>query len=76
VILAWWSACLRARNSAAPQNKGYLKIPGTRPRTLVYGLTESPAGQLAWIGEHGVGMAMDDSTAALFCGRVAPGDQW
>jgi len=31
--------------------KGYLQIQGTRPRTLAYGLTDSPAGQLAWIAE-------------------------
>jgi hypothetical protein len=35
VILAWWSACLAGARSAAPQNKGYLKIPGTRPQMLV-----------------------------------------
>ena len=27
------------------------KIQGTRPQTLSYGLTDSPAGQLAWIVE-------------------------
>jgi epoxide hydrolase len=31
--------------------KGYLQIQGTRPQTLAYGLTDSPAGQLAWIVE-------------------------
>ncbi len=30
---------------------GYSKIQGTRPQTLSYGLTDSPAGQLAWIAE-------------------------
>jgi epoxide hydrolase len=29
-------------------NSGYLKIQQTRPQTLAYGLTDSPAGQLAW----------------------------
>ncbi|HET7928760.1 MAG TPA: epoxide hydrolase [Actinomycetota bacterium] len=29
-------------------NSGYLKIHQTRPQTLAYGLTDSPAGQLAW----------------------------
>jgi microsomal epoxide hydrolase len=29
----------------------YSKIQGTRPQTLAYGLTDSPAGQLAWIAE-------------------------
>ncbi len=31
--------------------KGYLDIQSTRPQTLAYGLTDSPAGQLAWIVE-------------------------
>ena len=30
---------------------GYLQIQGTRPKTLAYGLTDSPVGQLAWIVE-------------------------
>ncbi|MCT2586826.1 epoxide hydrolase family protein [Actinophytocola gossypii] len=30
---------------------GYMKIMATRPQTLAYGLTDSPAGQLAWIVE-------------------------
>lgn len=30
---------------------GWLKIQATRPQTLSYGLTDSPAGQLAWIAE-------------------------
>jgi epoxide hydrolase len=32
-------------------NSGYLKIHQTRPQTLAYGLTDSPAGQLAWNSE-------------------------
>jgi epoxide hydrolase len=28
---------------------GYIAIQSTRPQTLAYGLTDSPAGQLAWI---------------------------
>jgi pimeloyl-ACP methyl ester carboxylesterase len=31
--------------------KAYLDIQSTRPQTLAYGLTDSPAGQLAWIVE-------------------------
>jgi pimeloyl-ACP methyl ester carboxylesterase len=31
--------------------KGYLQLQGTRPQTLAYALTDSPAGQLAWIAE-------------------------
>ncbi|CAE6406784.1 unnamed protein product [Rhizoctonia solani] len=30
---------------------GYHRIQGTRPQTLAVGLTDSPAGLLAWIGE-------------------------
>jgi epoxide hydrolase len=30
---------------------GYLRIQQTRPQTLAYGLTDSPAGQLAWNSE-------------------------
>ncbi len=30
---------------------GYVKIQSTRPQTLAYGLTDSPAGQLAWNAE-------------------------
>src|SRR5260221_3799178 len=30
---------------------GYAAIQSTRPQTLAYGLTDSPAGQLAWIVE-------------------------
>jgi pimeloyl-ACP methyl ester carboxylesterase len=33
------------------EGKGYLQIQGTRPQTLAYALTDSPAGQLAWIVE-------------------------
>lgn len=30
---------------------GYLQLQGTRPNTVAYGLTDSPAGQLGWIVE-------------------------
>ncbi len=30
---------------------GYMRIQSTRPRTLSYGLTDSPVGQLAWVVE-------------------------
>jgi pimeloyl-ACP methyl ester carboxylesterase len=33
------------------EGNGYFQIQGTRPQTLGYGLTDSPAGQLAWIVE-------------------------
>ena len=33
------------------EETGYSAIQGTRPQTLSYGLTDSPAGQLAWVAE-------------------------
>jgi epoxide hydrolase len=30
---------------------GYFQIQATRPQTVAYGLTDSPAGQLAWVAE-------------------------
>ena len=33
------------------EGKGYLQLQSTRPQTLAYALTDSPAGQLAWIVE-------------------------
>jgi microsomal epoxide hydrolase len=33
------------------EGSGYSAIQSTRPQTLAYGLTDSPAGQLAWITE-------------------------
>jgi pimeloyl-ACP methyl ester carboxylesterase len=33
------------------EEKGYLVLQSTRPQTLAYALTDSPAGQLAWIAE-------------------------
>jgi pimeloyl-ACP methyl ester carboxylesterase len=40
----------RMRHFLAEGN-GYFQIQSTRPQTLAYGLTDSPAGQLAWIVE-------------------------
>jgi epoxide hydrolase len=40
----------RAQDWAA-EKAGYFKLQGTRPQTLSYGITDSPAGQLAWIVE-------------------------
>ncbi|WP_433236284.1 epoxide hydrolase family protein [Actinomadura nitritigenes] len=40
--LAWFDAEL----------SGYIKLQSTRPQTLAYALTDSPAGQLAWIVER------------------------
>lgn len=36
----------------AEEGAGYAGIQGDRPHNLAYGLTDSPAGQLAWIVEH------------------------
>lgn len=33
------------------EEAGYQAIQGTRPQTLAFGLTDSPAGLLAWVGE-------------------------
>jgi hypothetical protein len=33
-------------------DRGYSAIHGTQPQTLGYGLTDSPAGLAAWIGER------------------------
>ena len=33
------------------EQSGYQSIQGTRPQTLAYGLTDSPAGLAAWIAE-------------------------
>ncbi len=33
------------------EGRGYATIQGTRPQTLAFGLTDSPAGLAAWIGE-------------------------
>ncbi|MFY9928163.1 MAG: epoxide hydrolase N-terminal domain-containing protein, partial [Streptosporangiaceae bacterium] len=38
----------RVRDLAAYWQSGYALIQGTRPQTLAYALTDSPAGQLAW----------------------------
>lgn len=52
-VPAGLSAADMARVEAQRQRwadiKGYLDIQTTRPQTLAYALTDSPAGQLAWI---------------------------
>jgi pimeloyl-ACP methyl ester carboxylesterase len=42
---------LQRMQSFLSEGNGYFQIQGTRPQTLSYGLTDSPAGQLAWIVE-------------------------
>ncbi|GAA3113958.1 epoxide hydrolase [Planomonospora alba] len=42
-------ARVRRMNEFMTEAGGYIAIQSTRPQTLAYGLTDSPAGQLAWI---------------------------
>lgn len=42
---------LRRMQSFLAEGNGYFQIQATRPQTLAYALTDSPAGQLAWIVE-------------------------
>jgi epoxide hydrolase len=42
---------LEAAGRFRQQGSGYYMIQSSRPQTLAYGLTDSPAGQLAWIAE-------------------------
>jgi microsomal epoxide hydrolase len=44
-------ARLRALDQFLASGSGYGAIQSTRPQTLAYALTDSPAGQLAWITE-------------------------
>lgn len=44
-------ARVAALMAALPDRNGYLAIQSTRPKTLGYGLHDSPVGQLAWITE-------------------------
>jgi epoxide hydrolase len=44
-------ARVRALREFRKTGSGYSAIQSTRPQTLAYGLTDSPAGQLAWITE-------------------------
>jgi len=45
-------ARLQALRHFRSTGSGYSAIQSTRPQTLAYGLTDSPAGQLAWIIEE------------------------
>jgi epoxide hydrolase len=42
---------LERMNRYLSEGNAYFQIQGTRPQTIAYGLTDSPAGQLAWIVE-------------------------
>ncbi len=44
-------ARLQARQKFLATGSGYFAIQSTKPQTLAYGLTDSPAGQLGWITE-------------------------
>lgn len=48
-------AALAARRYYDREDSGYSKQQSTRPQTLGYGLTDSPAGQAAWIVEKFAG---------------------
>jgi epoxide hydrolase len=48
---------------------GYGALQSTRPQTLAYGLTDSPAGQLAWIAEK-FGEWTDGGLAAVDRGQL------
>jgi epoxide hydrolase len=42
---------LQRLNRFLTEGNGYFQLQATRPQTLAYGLSDSPAGQLAWIAE-------------------------
>jgi pimeloyl-ACP methyl ester carboxylesterase len=42
---------LQRMQSFLAEGNGYFQVQSTRPQTLSYGLTDSPAGQLTWIAE-------------------------
>lgn len=44
-------ARLRELRAAWDEQKGYLVVQSTRPRTIAHALTDSPAAQLAWIAD-------------------------
>ncbi|MEU6077178.1 epoxide hydrolase family protein [Micromonospora sp. NPDC047074] len=56
---------LERMNAFLGEGNGYFQIQATRPQTLAHALTDSPAGQLAWIVEkfkewtHGDGLPED-----------------
>jgi pimeloyl-ACP methyl ester carboxylesterase len=62
------SARLQRMIEAEPEMSGYAKIQATRPQTLAYALTDSPAGQLAWIAEK----FHEWTDPALPLGGIAP----
>lgn len=52
------------RREWARTGTGYSAIQGTRPQTLAFGLTDSPAGLAAWIGEKFMAWTDNDGSYA------------
>jgi microsomal epoxide hydrolase len=64
------AAYLRQLNHWLKEETGYQWIQGTKPQTLAYGLTDSPAGLAAWIAEKfhtwtGTEVSRDDLLANI-----------
>jgi microsomal epoxide hydrolase len=53
------------------EQAGYSQIQGTRPQTLAFGLTDSPAGLAAWIGEKFRAWSDHDGDVFAAIGRDA-----
>jgi pimeloyl-ACP methyl ester carboxylesterase len=51
------------------QEHGYVALQGTKPATLAPGLTDSPAGLAAWVGEKWFAWSDRDSDGALLVPR-------
>jgi epoxide hydrolase len=45
-------AAVEQTKKTSEEGSGYLKLQSNRPQTIAYSLTDSPAGQLAWIVEN------------------------
>src|ERR687893_667493 len=45
-------AAVERTKAISEEGSGYLKVQSNRPQTIAYSLTDSPAGQLAWIVEN------------------------
>ena len=64
-------AAVRTLQSFDGADSGYAKQQSTRPQTLAYGLTDSPAGQAAWIYEKFHAWTDNDGTAESAVDRDA-----
>jgi microsomal epoxide hydrolase len=58
-------------DSWVKERSGYTAIQGTRPQTLAYGLTDSPAGLAAWIAEKFHAWSDNDGTIESAISRDA-----